>query len=80
MSKNEELKKQAEEWVNNGKPCVYRHGWGWKGASARPLTKEQALGLLPKYSFGKGFYELSFTTEGGQDVLEFNELSANDMY
>ena len=78
--KNNELKKKAEEWVNDGKPCIYRYGWGWKGAGAREISKEEAGKLLPKYSFGMGFYELSFTTHNGQEVLEFNELSANDMY
>lgn len=80
MSNNVELKRQAEEWVNNGKPCIYRYGYAWKGKKAQPITQEKALELLPKYSFGKGFYELSFTIDNGIDVLEFNELSANDMY
>lgn len=52
---NNELKKKAEEWVNNGKPCIYRYGWGWKGAGAREISKEEAESLLPKYSFGMGF-------------------------
>ena len=80
MEKERETKEFAREWIEAGKPCVYRYGWGWKGAGSRPMTKEEALKLLPKYSFGKGFYELSFITEGGTEVLEFNELSANDMY
>lgn len=80
MSKNEELKKKAEEWVNNGKPCIYRHGLAWKGARAREITKEEALELLPQYSFGMGFYALSFIKHDGQEVLEFNELSENDLY
>ncbi len=63
---NNELKKKAEEWVNDGKPCIYRYGWGWKGAGAREIFKEEAGKLLPKYSFGMGFYELSFTTHNGQ--------------
>ena len=70
----------AKAWIEAGKPCVYRYGWGWKGAGARHLTKERALELLPKYSFGKGFYELSFININGEEVLEFNELSENDMY
>lgn len=43
------------------------------------LTKEQALKKLPAYSFGMGFYELSFIKINGVDTLEFNELSENDM-
>jgi hypothetical protein len=44
------------------------------------MTKEKALELLPKYSFGMGFYELSFINLNGEEVLEFNELSENDMW
>jgi len=76
----EQTKEAAKEWIEAGKPCVYRYGWGWKGASARTITKEKALELLPKYSFGKGFYELSYIKVDGVDTLEFNELSENDMW
>lgn len=34
----------------------------------------------PQWSFGKGFYELSFIKYDGRIVLEFNELSLNDMW
>ena len=76
----EKTKEFAKEWIEAGKPCMYRYGCGWKGATARPITKEKALNLLPKYSFGMGFYELDFIRFDGKDVLEFNELSVNDMY
>ena len=75
-----ETKEFAKQWIEEGKPCVYRFGWGWKGAGARKITKEKALELLPQYSFGKGFYELSFIKIDGVDTLEFNELSENDMW
>lgn len=78
---NKNTKENARKWIEEGKPCVYRYGWGWKGAGARPISKERALELLPSYSFGKGYYELSFTHDkNGQEVLEFNELSENDMW
>ena len=70
----------AKKWIEDGKPCCFRYGWGWKGAGARPLTKEQALKKLPGYAFGKGFYTLSFIKIDGVDTLEFNELSENDMW
>lgn len=76
----EKTKEAAREWIEAGKPCVYRYGYGWKGASARPITKEKALELLPKYDFSIGFYDLDFIKIDGQEVLEFNELSENDMY
>lgn len=77
---NKETKEAAKRWIEEGKPCVYRYGWRWKGAGARRLDREKALGLLPKYSFGMGFYELSYTTIDGVEYLEFNELGENDMW
>ena len=76
----EKTKEKAREWIEAGKPCVYRYGWGWKGASARLMTNEEDLKKLPQYSFGKGFYLLDFIKVDGVDVLEFNELSENDMW
>ena len=77
----ENSKDKAREWIEAGKPCEYRYGFGWKGAASRPLSNEDALKLLPSYSFGMGFYELSWTTDkNGAQVLLFNEFSANDMW
>ena len=72
-------KAQAEKWIKDGNPCVYRYGWAYRGATARPISKEKALELLPRYNFGKGFYILSFTPTKSGMVLEFNELSVLDM-
>lgn len=58
--KIEKTKEFAKQWIEEGKPCMYRYGYGYKGASARTISKEKALELLPKYSFGMGFYEISF--------------------
>ena len=80
MENIKETKEFAQQWIEEDKPCVYRSGWAWKGAGARKITKEKALELLPQYSFGKGFYELSFIKLDGQTTLEFNELSENDMW
>lgn len=80
MENTKETKEFAQQWIEEGNPCVYRYGWGYRGAGAREITKEKALELLPKYSFGMGFYELSFTKIDDKDTLEFNELSENDMW
>lgn len=80
MEKMEETKEAAKQWIEAGKPCIYRYGWGWKGAGAREITREEALKKLPYYNFGKGFYSLSFVKYGDKDALEFNELSENDMW
>lgn len=92
----EQTKEAARQWIEAGKPCRYRYGYGYRGAVSRPLTKEKALELLPKYSFGMGFYSLSYcrdtkvredsspnctiTEPYGDVVLMFNELSENDMW
>lgn len=78
----EAYKKRAEmeAWVRDGKPCVYRYGWGWKGAGARRMTKKEAEQMFPKYHTGKGFWTLSWINFNGEKALEFNELSENDMY
>ena len=76
----EKTKENAKAWIEAGKPCIYRYGWAYKGASAKRISTEEALDLLPKYSFGIGFYELGWMMHEGEEVLEFNELSENDMY
>jgi len=60
MAQEKFTKQDAQQWVEAGKPCYYRYGFGYRGAPSKKLTKEEALKLLPKYSFGMGFYELSF--------------------
>lgn len=75
-----ETKESAKEWIENGGKCIYRFGYGWKGASGNEISKEDALKILKYYSFGKGFYELSWSKFKGDTVLEFNELSENDMW
>lgn len=74
-----ETREAAQEWVEAGNPCTFRYGWGWKGASARPITTDEAREKLKKHSFGTGFYTMWWEEENGQVVLNFNELSANDM-
>ena len=74
-----ETKHAAQEWVDNGGKCIYRFGWAYRGAPANLITTEKAKELLPDYSFGIGFYELSWTTYEDEVVLEFNELGENDL-
>ncbi len=78
----EQTKQTAIEFINNGGKSIYRYGWGWKGAKPNYKTKEWALDELskPRWDFGKGFYELSWRTIDGETILEFNELSVNDMW
>lgn len=70
----------AEQWVNAGKPCTYTYGWSFKGAGAKPISTAEAKEKLKKHSFGKGFYTLWWEEHNGKLTLNFNELSANDMY
>ena len=59
-TENKKTKEFAKQWIEEGKPCMYRYGFGYRGAAGKTISKEKALELLPKYSFGMGFYELSF--------------------
>ena len=70
----EQTKEAAREWIEAGKPCRYRYGFGYKGASSRPITKEKALELLPKYDFGMGFYELSFCQD---TIVDYDQCGPN---
>ena len=72
--------KEAEQWVAAGKPCVYAHGYIWKGAAQRKLQQNEAEKLIGKYAFEKGFYELIWITTPEGKALLFNELSANDLW
>lgn len=72
QDKNEILK-----WIENGGKCLYCYGFIYKGATPREISKERALELLPKFSFGMGHYELSWYDE---NTLFFNEFSENDLY
>lgn len=67
------------QWIQQGKPCAKRYGLSFRGAKAKPITTQEAENLLPKYDFGKGFYEIRFELLS-EPTLVFNEYSANDMY
>lgn len=70
-------KEAALAFIENGGHCIKRFGWTWKGGRTEPCSKEEALSLLPKFDFGKGYYELVW-----RDIfqtLEFCELSEADM-
>ena len=70
---------QLAELINLGMPCYYRHGWAYRGAKEHEITKEEALEMLPHYSYGMSFYMLKFKKKFGTPVLEFNELGENDL-
>lgn len=72
-------KVQLAELIEMGMPCKYRHGWAYRGAMARDIAKEEALKMLPNYSYGIGFYELNYSVNDGIPELEFNELGENDL-
>lgn len=78
--KESKNKNEVLEFINNGGKCFYRYGLGFRGAVKRPITKDKALELFPSYSFGMGFYELSWITVDDEDAILFNEYSENDLY
>ena len=76
----QKTKEFAKQWIEDNRPCVYRYGFAFKGASTKRITKEEALNLLPSYHFGIGFYEIGFIEFEGEMVLKFNEFGENDLY
>ena len=70
-------KKEVMAAIKDGVPCFYQYGFTFRGAVKKPISKEKALELLPKYSTGIGFYELRTDKDGN---IIFNEYSENDLY
>ena len=76
LNNKEEIKANIEA----GFPCYQQFGFSWKGATPRKISKETALELLPKYSPGMGFWELSERVIYGYPSLVFTEYSESDMF
>ena len=74
-----ETQEAARAWVEAGNPCTFRYGWSYRGARSRRITQDEAREKLKKHSFGMGFYTMWWEEEDGETVLNFNELSENDM-
>jgi hypothetical protein len=68
-----------ENWVKAGKLVVGGSGWQYRGAGTAVIPTEKAIEEFHKYSFGKGFYELEWTTYRGQVALSMREYSELDM-
>lgn len=84
MITDEEIndKTYVRHLILEGTPCYYRYGYAFKGAFAKPISKEKALELLPAYSPGMGFYELCVeknSQTSGKEAIVFNEYSASDL-
>lgn len=72
-------KTEVKTNIEAGIPCYRQFGFSWKGAIPHKISKETALELLPKYSPGMGFWELSERVIDGYPSLVFTEYSASDM-
>ena len=59
------------KWINEGKPCGYRYGFAFKGASSHRITTGEAKERLLNHKYDE------CDLEG--DVLMFQEYSAADM-
>ena len=73
-------KTELKTLIENGLPCYRQFGFSYRGTMPRKITKEQALELLPSYSPGKGFWELSERNIDGYPSLVFTEYSESDMW
>lgn len=80
----EKTRECAMQWVNDGKPCTYRHGFAWKGAKQKPITVERAKELISEkdwdFQNGPCSRELNWERYEGQDVLNFTQYGMNDMW
>ena len=80
----EEVKKMSreeilEKWIKAGKLVVGGYGWQYRGAGNGIIDNEKAAEMFPKYSFGKGFYEMEWVEYKGQVALSMREYSVSDM-
>lgn len=80
MVSNWNKEETFENWVKKGKLVVGGYGFQYKGGGTSVIPTEKAIELYPKYSFGMGFYELSWVEYNGEVALSMREYSENDMY
>lgn len=66
-------------WINEGKPCAYRYGFGFKGAKARRITTGEAKERLAKKKYFEVDLEHTRVGDVSGDYLVFCEYSAADM-
>lgn len=71
--------KIKRDWIDKGRPCYFINGLRFRGATAHPISQEEAASLIKKHSFGMGFYSLSWGVEDGKVALVFEEYSEYDM-
>lgn len=69
-------KDEVKSLIEKGIPCFY--GYGLWNNSFKPITKEKALELLPKYYFGMGFHTLIIPED--KSSIKFKELSETDLW
>jgi hypothetical protein len=69
-----------DNWVKKGKLVVGGHGFQYKGGGTNVIPNDIAEQKFPNYSFGMGFYELSWVEYKGEVALSMREYSENDMY
>lgn len=58
------------------KPIYYRYGFSYRGATAKPITREKAIDIWNNGGLNGGFIDMSEYT----NQIEINEYSSNDMY
>ena len=71
-------KEDVRELIESGVPCYRSYGLWDTASTSKPITKEQALALLPKYDFGEGFYMLIVPED--RSFVRFKELSETDLW
>ena len=67
------------KWIEADRPCSFIHGFRFKGAHPRLITKEEALEKIKHHTPGMGYYSMEWTVLDGRVTLEFQEYSEGDM-
>lgn len=68
------------KWINEGKPCAYRYGFGFKGAKAHRISTGEAKERYAKRKFFEVDLEHTRVGDENGDFLVFCEYSEGDMW
>ncbi len=68
------------KWINEGKPCAYRYGFGFKGAKAHRISTGEAKERYAKRKFFEVDLEHTRVGDESGDFLVFCEYSEGDMW
>lgn len=63
-----------QDWIDQGYPCAYRYGFGFRGAKANRISRREAQKKI------NDVFESNFEQQNGEYVLVLQDYGANDFY